>query len=101
MEPTSDPRPKEEDQHRCADDQPWNGDRREQQQLQQPLCPELEAREGVGGKEAIMLGPIIEGQFNTAFNWPLGAALSFTMLAIVLLILFAASPLLKRQLARA
>ena len=52
MEPTSDPRPKEEDQHRCADDQPWNGDRREQQQLQQPLCPELEAREGVGGKRA-------------------------------------------------
>ena len=55
----------------------------------------------LGGKEAIMLGPIIEGQFNTAFNWPLGAALSFTMLAIVLLILFAASPLLKRHLARA
>ena len=54
----------------------------------------------LGGKDAIMLGPIIEGQFNTAFNWPLGAALSFTMLAIVLLVLLAASPLLKRQLAR-
>ena len=35
-----------------------------------------------------MLGPIIEGQFNAAFNWPLGAALSFTMLAIVLLCFF-------------
>jgi len=55
----------------------------------------------LGGKDAIMLGPIIEGQFITAFNWPLGAALSFTMLAIVLLILLAASPLLKRQIARA
>ena len=55
----------------------------------------------LGGKDAIMLGPIIEGQFNTAFNWPLGAALSFTMLAIVLLILLAASPLLMRQIARA
>ena len=39
-----------------------------------------------------MLGPIIEDQFNAAFNWPLGAALSFIMLAIVLLILLAASP---------
>jgi spermidine/putrescine transport system permease protein len=55
----------------------------------------------LGGKDAIMLGPIIEGQFNTAFNWPLGAALSFTMLAIVLVILLVASPFLKRQLARA
>jgi spermidine/putrescine transport system permease protein len=55
----------------------------------------------LGGKDAIMLGPIIEGQFNTAFNWPLGAALSFTMLAIVLVILVVASPLIKRQLAGA
>jgi spermidine/putrescine transport system permease protein len=54
----------------------------------------------LGGKDAIMLGPIIEGQFNTAFNWPLGAALSFTMLAIVLLILLIASPLIRHQLAR-
>jgi spermidine/putrescine transport system permease protein len=54
----------------------------------------------LGGKDAIMLGPIIEGQFNTAFNWPLGAALSFTMLAIVLLILLIAAPLLKNRLAR-
>ena len=52
----------------------------------------------LGGKDAIMLGPIIEGQFITAFNWPLGAALSFTMLAIVLLILLAATPFLKRQM---
>ena len=43
-------------------------------------------------------GPIIEGQFTAAFNWPLGAALSFMMLAIVLLILAIAAPLLRRQL---
>ena len=56
----------------------------------------------LGGKDAIMLGPIIEGQFITAFNWPLGAALSFTMLGIVLLILLAAlARFLKRQMARA
>ena len=52
----------------------------------------------LGGKDAIMLGPIIEGQFTAAFNWPLGAALSFMMLAIVLLILAIAAPLLRRQL---
>jgi spermidine/putrescine transport system permease protein len=52
----------------------------------------------LGGKDAIMLGPIIEGQFTAAFNWPLGAALSFMMLAIVLLLLALAAPLLKRQL---
>ena len=50
----------------------------------------------LGGKNAIMLGPIIEGQFITAFNWPLGAALSFTMLAFVLLILALCAPLLQR-----
>ena len=54
----------------------------------------------LGGKDAIMLGPIIEGQFIAAFNWPLGAALSFIMLAIVLLILAIAAPLLRRQMAR-
>jgi spermidine/putrescine transport system permease protein len=52
----------------------------------------------LGGKDAIMLGPIIEGQFITAFNWPLGAALSFTMLAMVLILLLAATPFLKRQM---
>ena len=50
----------------------------------------------LGGKNAIMLGPIIEGEFVSAFNWPLGSALSFVMLAIVLLALIAGAPLLKR-----
>ena len=47
-----------------------------------------------------MLGTIIEDQFIAVFNWPLGAALSFILLAIVLLILAVASPLLRRQLGR-
>lgn len=50
----------------------------------------------LGGTQSIMLGPIIEGQFITAFNWPLGSALSFVMLAIVLLILLASAPVLRR-----
>jgi spermidine/putrescine transport system permease protein len=52
----------------------------------------------LGGKNAIMLGPLIENQFTAVFNWPLGAALSFIILAIVLLILLIASPMLRRQL---
>lgn len=51
----------------------------------------------LGGKDAIMLGPIIENQFTAVFNWPLGSALSFVMLAIVLLILAVFSPFLKRH----
>ena len=52
----------------------------------------------LGGTNAIMLGPIIENQFVTAFNWPLGSALSFIMLGIVLLVLAAASPVLRKHL---
>lgn len=49
----------------------------------------------LGGPSGIMLGTVIEDQFTAVFNWPLGAALSFIMLAIVLLI-FALSTLLLR-----
>ena len=42
------------------------------------------------------LGTVVEDQFTETFNWPLGAALSFIMLGIVLLIL-AASQLLLRS----
>jgi len=52
----------------------------------------------LGGKNAIMLGPIIENQFTAVFNWPLGAALSFIMLAIMLLMLAAGAPFLARYL---
>jgi len=52
----------------------------------------------LGGRQSIMLGTIIEDQFTEVFNWPLGAALSFTLLAIVSLIFLAAYPLLKNRL---
>jgi spermidine/putrescine transport system permease protein len=45
-----------------------------------------------------MLGNVIEDQFTTVFNWPLGAALSFIMLGIVLLILALSAPLLRRNM---
>lgn len=51
----------------------------------------------LGGRSGIMLGTIIEDQFTAVFNWPLGAALSFILLAIVLLILAATYPLLRRS----
>jgi spermidine/putrescine transport system permease protein len=50
----------------------------------------------LGGKQGIFYGTLIEDQFVATFNWPLGAALSFILLAVVLVILAAASPLLKR-----
>ncbi len=52
----------------------------------------------LGGKQAIMLGPIIESQFTAIDNKPLGAALSFVMLAIVLIILGISSPAIKPYL---
>lgn len=41
----------------------------------------------VGGASGGMIGRTIASTFGTAFNWPLGAALSFLTLAFVLLIL--------------
>ena len=52
----------------------------------------------LGGRQSIMLGTIIEDQFTEVFNWPLGAALSFTLLAIVMLIFAASYPLLRNRL---
>lgn len=40
----------------------------------------------LGGRAGVTMGTVIEDQFTQAFNWPLGAALSFSMLAVVLLI---------------
>jgi len=48
----------------------------------------------LGGRVGVTMGTVIEDQFVQAFNWPLGAALSFTMLAFVLLIFAASSRLL-------
>jgi spermidine/putrescine transport system permease protein len=52
----------------------------------------------LGGPSGIMLGNVIEDQFTATGNWPLGAALSFIMLAIVLLILALSTPFLRRNL---
>jgi spermidine/putrescine transport system permease protein len=51
----------------------------------------------LGGPKGATLGMNIEEQFTVTSNWPLGAALSFTMLAIVLLILALLYPPLKKQ----
>jgi spermidine/putrescine transport system permease protein len=40
----------------------------------------------LGGRVGVTMGTVIEDQFTQAFNWPLGAALSFIMLIIVLAI---------------
>lgn len=50
----------------------------------------------LGGRQGIFYGTLIEDQFVAVFNWPLGAALSFILLAVVLVILAAASPILRR-----
>ncbi len=41
----------------------------------------------LGGREGTFIGTIIEDQFTSVFNWPLGAALSFLMLFIILIII--------------
>ena len=41
----------------------------------------------LGGRSGTMIGTIIEDQFIQLFNWPFGAALSFTMLVIVLVLM--------------
>jgi spermidine/putrescine transport system permease protein len=51
----------------------------------------------LGGRVGVTMGTVIEDQFTKAFNWPLGAALSFIMLAVVLAIFGASSRLFARQ----
>ncbi|MEM9708028.1 MAG: ABC transporter permease [Pseudomonadota bacterium] len=50
----------------------------------------------LGGRFGTYYGTVIEDQFVAVFNWPLGAALSFILLAVVLFILALASPALRR-----
>lgn len=50
----------------------------------------------LGGRTGTYYGTVIEDQFVAVFNWPLGAALSFILLAVVLLVLAAASPALRK-----
>jgi spermidine/putrescine transport system permease protein len=50
----------------------------------------------LGGRVGTYYGTVIEDQFVAVFNWPLGAALSFVLLAVVLVILAVASPVLRK-----
>jgi spermidine/putrescine transport system permease protein len=49
----------------------------------------------LGGRVGVTMGTMIEDQFVQAFNWPLGAALSFTMLGVVLIIFAISSPVVR------
>jgi spermidine/putrescine transport system permease protein len=53
----------------------------------------------LGGRIGVTMGTMIEDQFVQAFNWPLGAALSFTMLGVVLLVFALARGFPRRGLA--
>ncbi|MGR6429761.1 ABC transporter permease [Rhizobium sp. PAMB 3174] len=50
----------------------------------------------LGGRTGTFYGTVIEDQFVAVFNWPLGAALSFILLALVLAILALASPVMRK-----
>ena len=41
----------------------------------------------IGGPDGLMIANVVQTQFGTAFNWPLGSALSMMMLVIVLVII--------------
>ena len=49
----------------------------------------------VGGKDGVMIATAIQAQFGKAANWPLGAALSVTTMAIVTVVAGACAILLK------
>lgn len=49
----------------------------------------------VGGKDGVMIATAIQAQFGKAANWPLGAALSVTTMAIVSVMAVACALLLK------
>jgi spermidine/putrescine transport system permease protein len=50
----------------------------------------------LGGRTGTFYGTVIEDQFVAVFNWPLGAALSFILLAVVLVILAISAPVMRR-----
>jgi len=43
----------------------------------------------LGGSKSMMIGNLIQNQFGSSRNWPFGAALSFALLAVVLLAMVA------------
>jgi spermidine/putrescine transport system permease protein len=50
----------------------------------------------IGGPSGIMISNIVASLFGAAYDWPLGAAISLTMLVIVVLLLFATERIEKR-----
>ncbi|HZQ70460.1 MAG TPA: ABC transporter permease [Terriglobales bacterium] len=50
----------------------------------------------LGGPSGIMVSNIVVSLFGAAYNWPLGAAISFCMLALVITILFLSESLEKK-----
>jgi len=50
----------------------------------------------LGGPSGIMISNIVVSLFGAAYNWPLGAAISFCMLALVLALLFMSETLEKK-----
>lgn len=50
----------------------------------------------LGGRMGTYFGTVIEDQFVAVYNWPLGAALSFILLAVVLLILAVSAPVIRK-----
>jgi spermidine/putrescine transport system permease protein len=50
----------------------------------------------VGGPSGIMISNIVVSLFGAAYNWPLGAAISFCMMLLVVALLFVAERLEKR-----
>jgi spermidine/putrescine transport system permease protein len=49
------------------------------------LTPDL-----LGGGKTIMIGNLVQNQFTTARDWPFGAAVSLTLMLVVMLVLIAA-----------
>ena len=50
----------------------------------------------LGGPSGIMISNIVVSLFGAAYNWPLGAAISFCMLVLVVALLFLSERLEKR-----
>ena len=57
------------------------------------VSPEL-----LGGGKSMMIGSLIQEQFGDARNWPFGAALAFTLFAMILVALWLHHLLFRRGL---
>lgn len=50
----------------------------------------------VGGPSGIMISNVVVSLFGAAYNWPLGAAISFCMMQLVVTLLFITERLEKK-----